>query len=123
MKSHAFASGKRGDLLSLSLARLEALAPGFRRTALSATVAEPELFRSWLAPGGEAALVDLVEGEEGARPDVAILLPDGERVPWSGHAASWAVPQLYAQIRNTAPRWCSPIPVSGGIYLPTAVGR
>src|SRR4030095_12114333 len=50
---HALATGKRGDLLALSLARLQALAPGMRRAALSATVADPEAFRGWLPPFGE----------------------------------------------------------------------
>ncbi len=96
---HAFASGKRGDLLALSLARLQALAPQLRRSALSATVAEPEAFRAWLAPGGMADAVTLVEGEVGAKPDVSILLPlDGGCVPWSGHAASWAIPQIMREI-------------------------
>ena len=34
---HAFAKEKRGDLLSLSMARLQKLAPGLRRVGLSAT--------------------------------------------------------------------------------------
>ena len=37
---HAFARDKRGDLLSLALARLAALAPNLRRVGLSATVAD-----------------------------------------------------------------------------------
>src|SRR3954469_6623386 len=57
---HAFASGKRGDLLSLSLARLQKLAPDMRRVALSATVADPEAYQGWLAPHGDAGLGDLV---------------------------------------------------------------
>ncbi|MBC2669910.1 ligase-associated DNA damage response DEXH box helicase [Novosphingobium piscinae] len=96
---HAFAAGKRGDLLSLALARLQSWAPGLQRVALSATVAEPDDFRRWLAPGGEAGAVTLVEGEPGAPPRLEILLPQEERVPWGGHAATWAVPQLYQQIR------------------------
>ena len=96
---HAFATGKRGDLLALSLARLQALAPGMRRAALSATVAEPDAFRAWLAPGGDPGGVVLVDGEPGAPPDLAILLPEDARVPWGGHAAAWAVPQLYQAIR------------------------
>ena len=95
---HAFATGKRGDLLALSLARLQTLAPGLRRAALSATVADPEEFRAWLAPWGDIDRVALVEGEAGARPEVSILLPEEERVPWSGHAATWAIPQLIAEI-------------------------
>lgn len=96
---HAFATGKRGDLLALALTRLQALAPGLRRAALSATLAEPELYRAWLAPGGQAADVSLVEGEAGAPPELSILLPEEARVPWGGHAAAWAVPQLYDAIR------------------------
>ncbi len=95
---HAFAAGKRGDLLALSLARLQALAPGLQRAALSATVAEPDSYRVWLAPGGDSAQVELVQGEAGALPEVSILLPQGERVPWGGHAAAWSVPQLYQAI-------------------------
>lgn len=97
---HAFATGKRGDLLALSLARLQALAPAMRRAALSATVADPKAFRNWLAPNGEGASVALVEGERGAPPEVEILLPEESRVPWSGHAAAWAVPQLYRAIQQ-----------------------
>ncbi len=102
---HAFATGKRGDLLALSLARLQALAPGMRRAALSATVSDPDDYRAWLAPqsiswGGEIDSVALVEGEPGAPPHVAILLPEEQRVPWSGHAGRWAIPQLYEQIRG-----------------------
>ncbi len=96
---HAFATGKRGDLLALAMARLQAIAPGMQRVALSATVADPEGFREWLAPWGDLDTVALVEGEPGAPAEVEILLPIEERVPWGGHAATWAIPQLYEQIR------------------------
>ena len=96
---HAFASGKRGDLLALCLARLSAIAPGARRSALSATVANPEAYRAWLAPYADLSAVELVKGEEGAAPDLQILLPQEERVPWGGHAARWAIPGIYREIR------------------------
>jgi len=96
---HAFATGKRGDLLALALTRLQAIAPGVLRTGLSATLADPDAYRGWLAPWGEIDEVALVEGEPGADPDVSILLPQESRVPWSGHAATWAIPQLYEQFR------------------------
>ncbi len=96
---HAFATGKRGDLLALSLARLQAINPGLQRVALSATVADPDGFRAWLAPWGEIDTVALVEGEPGAPPEVEILIPEDARVPWGGHAAAWSVPQLYAAIK------------------------
>jgi ATP-dependent Lhr-like helicase len=97
---HAFATGKRGDLLALCLARLQAIAPQMRRAALSATLAEPNGFRAWLAPSGDIDAVRLVQGEPGAEPEVSILLPDEQRVPWSGHAAAWAIPQLYQEIKR-----------------------
>ena len=101
---HAFATGKRGDLLALALSRLQAIAPEMQRAALSATVASPERFREWLAPqthgGGEIETVELVEGEKGAPPQVEILLPEEASVPWGGHAATWAIPQLYEIIKR-----------------------
>ncbi|KHK92700.1 ligase-associated DNA damage response DEXH box helicase [Novosphingobium malaysiense] len=96
---HAFATGKRGDLLALSLSRLQALSPGLQRVALSATLADPDAYRGWLAPWGDIDSVALVEGEPGADPQLDILLPQEERIPWSGHAATWAIPQLIEQIR------------------------
>src|SRR5690606_27998388 len=53
---HAIWSGKRGDLLALGLARLQAFAPQMRRVALSATVDDPAKIADWLSPshlGGE----------------------------------------------------------------------
>jgi ATP-dependent Lhr-like helicase len=97
---HAFATGKRGDLLALALTRLQAIAPAMQRAALSATLADPEAYRGWLAPWGEIDSVELVEGEPGADPEVEILLPEEQRVPWGGHAAAWAVPQLIRAIQD-----------------------
>lgn len=94
---HAFATGKRGDLLALALARLEALVPGFRRVALSATVADPDGYRAWLAPHGDMGAVRLVKGEKGADPVIRILLPEGT-VPWGGHSGTYAIPQVMAEI-------------------------
>ena len=96
---HAFAAGKRGDLLALSLARLQTISPGLQRAALSATLADPDAYRGWIAPWGDIDAVTQVEGEPAAAPQVEILLPREERIPWSGHAATWAIPQLIEQIR------------------------
>ncbi len=96
---HAFATGKRGDLLSLCMARLQRLAPGLRRVALSATVADPDGYRAWLAPDGDIGAVDLVWGEPGADPDIAILLPE-DRVPWMGHSGRYAAEQVMAEIET-----------------------
>ena len=90
---HAFANGKRGDLLSLSLARLQTLSPNMQRVALSATVSDPDDYRAWLAPDGDIDSVRLVVGEVAAEPDLSILLPEG-RVPWAGHSGQHAIPQI-----------------------------
>jgi ATP-dependent Lhr-like helicase len=96
---HAFATGKRGDLLALCLARLQTIAPGLRRVALSATVADPDAYRAWLAPHGDIHSVALVQGDKGADPNIAILLPEGT-VPWSGHSGRYAIPQVMAEIET-----------------------
>ena len=46
---HALADNKRGEMLSLALARLATLAPDHRRIGLSATVADPPALASWLS--------------------------------------------------------------------------
>ena len=93
---HAIHASKRGDLLSLGLARLQACAPELRRVGLSATVNDPDMLRRWLAPG---AMSDLVMGEAGAPPIVDILLSRGE-VPWAGHTAQHAMAEVYDAIRG-----------------------
>lgn len=90
---HAFATGKRGDLLSLCMARLQRLSPSLRRVALSATVADPDGYRAWLAPDGDIDAVGLVTGEPGAPPDIRILLPE-DRIPWAGHSGRYAAAQV-----------------------------
>ena len=94
---HAFANSKRGDLLALSIARLQKLSPNLQRVGLSATIADPDEYRAWLAPYGDIDAVRLVEGEAAAEPNLEILLPEG-RVPWSGHSGQHAVPQLIEEI-------------------------
>ncbi len=96
---HAFAREKRGDLLSLSMARLQALSPNLRRVGLSATISDPDAYRSWLAPGGDASLVDLVMGEPGAEPDLSILIPES-KIPWGGHSGRHAAREVMELIER-----------------------
>jgi len=105
---HAFAKEKRGDLLSLALARLQHLAPNVRRVGLSATIADPDAYRSWLAPDADIDAVRLVEGDPGAEPDLSILIPEG-RVPWSGHSGRYAARQVMELIEahNTTLVFCN----------------
>jgi ATP-dependent Lhr-like helicase len=97
---HAFATGKRGDLLSLAMARLQRLAPNMRRVALSATVSDPEAYQGWLAPHADIETVDLVIGDPGADADIRIMLPEDERIPWSGHSGRWAAFQVMKEIER-----------------------
>ena len=90
---HAFATGKCGYLLSLCMARLQHLSPDLRRVALSATVADPDGYRAWLAPDGDIDAVGLVNGEPGAPSDISILLPK-DRIPWAGHSGRYAAAQV-----------------------------
>ncbi len=105
---HAFATQKRGDLLSLCLARLQTIQPALRRVALSATVADVDGYRAWLAPDGDIDTVEAVMGEPGAEPVIDILIPEG-RVPWSGHSGKYAAAQVMAEIerRKTTLVFCN----------------
>lgn len=97
---HAIWSGKRGDLLSLGLARLQQFAPGMRRVALSATVDDPQLIADWLSPsrlGDEA--VRIVKGDPGAPPVIDVLVSQGQ-VPWAGHTGRHAIPEVYDAIKS-----------------------
>ena len=97
---HAIHSSKRGDLLSLGLARLRQFAPHVRFVGLSATVNDPDMIRTWL---GGSQPVDLVLGEPGAPPQVDVLLSGGQ-VPWAGHTAQHAMPEVYEVIRASQRR-------------------
>ncbi|TDR93362.1 ligase-associated DNA damage response DEXH box helicase [Enterovirga rhinocerotis] len=99
---HALVTSKRGDLLSLGLARLQALAPGLATIGLSATVREPDALRRYLVPQGEkgsGGLSDLVIVEGGAAPDIRLLtLP--RDLPLAGHMGSLMLPAIYDLIRE-----------------------
>ena len=112
---HSLVTSKRGHLLSLGLARLRSLQPNLRAIGLSATVAEPDELRRWLVgqnppflvatptPNHEsqshAPMAGLVTVAGGAKPDISILDSE-QRVPWAGHSARYAIPEIYDQIRR-----------------------
>src|SRR5258706_6166701 len=83
---HALVTSKRGDLLSLGLARLFALAPDLTSVGLSATVADPDDLRRFLVPQRPGmSLADLVLARGGAAPDVRMLVT-ADRLPLAGHS-------------------------------------
>lgn len=98
---HALVTSKRGDLLSLALARLWRLAPRMRTIGLSATVAEPESLARFLVPQpeGKAVSADIVEADGAAAPIVE-MLDTSERLPWAGHSARHALTEIYDLIRR-----------------------
>ncbi len=79
---HALVTSKRGDLLSLGLARLWRLAPEMRAIGLSATVAEPESLARFLVPqrDGRQEGADIVIAGGAAAP-VVEMLDTRERLP------------------------------------------
>jgi ATP-dependent Lhr-like helicase len=101
---HTLVTSKRGDLLSLGLARLFRLAPQLVSIGLSATVAEPDDLRRFMMPprepGGKGAQprADLIIAEGGAAPHV-VMLDSQEHLPWAGHSARYALGELYALIK------------------------
>jgi ATP-dependent Lhr-like helicase len=98
---HSLVTSKRGHLLSLGLARLRRLAPDLKTIGLSATVAQPMDLRRWLVgqhPDGEAA-AGVITVDGGARPDITILETE-ERIPWSGHSARYAIPDVYKVLKD-----------------------
>lgn len=83
---HALVTSKRGDLLSLALARLHRLSPGLAAIGLSATVREPDELRKYLVPQGPLPPPPAARGDGAADPDASPPPPrpspgrDGESV-------------------------------------------
>ncbi|MFN7025491.1 MAG: ligase-associated DNA damage response DEXH box helicase [Pseudorhizobium sp.] len=98
---HSLVTSKRGHLLSLGLSRIRRHAPGMQTIGLSATVAHPMDLQRWLVPQGEepAAPAGLVHVQGGAAPDITILDTD-KRIPWSGHVSTYAIPEVYEEIKR-----------------------
>jgi ATP-dependent Lhr-like helicase len=98
---HSLVTSKRGHLLSLGLARLRRLAPDLKTIGLSATVAQPMDLSRWLVEQRMDAEVaaGLITVEGGARPNITILETE-ERIPWSGHSARYAIPDVYKVLKD-----------------------
>ena len=102
---HALVTSKRGDLLSLGLARLRRLAPDMTAVGLSATVREPDALRRYLVAQGPVAqddtgpMADLVLADGGARADIRMLGIEGT-LPLAGHTAWHSMDAIYALVRE-----------------------
>jgi len=97
---HSLVTSKRGDLLSLGLARLFKLAPQLATVGLSATVAEPDELCRYLVPQPleGSARADLVIAQAGAQPKVTMLDTE-QHLPWAGHSARHALGEIYELIK------------------------
>ncbi len=91
---HALAGTKRGDQLSLGLARLAALAPTARRVGLSATAAHPGALLAYVGVGGPARTIEVAEG---APPALRMMLPE-QRFAWAGHMGLASASVILAQV-------------------------
>ena len=89
---HALAESKRGDQLSLLIAKLQTLAPDLRRIGLSATVEDPPALARFLAPDTEILIAD-----PGPDPDIQMLETTAPP-PWSGGGGRYAIPDILAQV-------------------------
>ncbi|UXM95443.1 ligase-associated DNA damage response DEXH box helicase [Bartonella sp. HY329] len=100
---HALHTSKRGHLLSLGLARLFKLQPNLQTIGLSATVSDPDDLRGWLVPQNCASLknnlAELVTVKGGVPPQITILKSHA-RLPWAGHSARYALPDIYDVIKT-----------------------
>ncbi len=98
---HSLVTSKRGDLLSLGLARLFALAPQLTTVGLSATVAVPDDLCRFLVPQPMQvqAHADLVVAQAGAHP-IVTMLDTEQHLPWAGHSARHALGEIYAHINT-----------------------
>jgi ATP-dependent Lhr-like helicase len=98
---HSLVTSKRGHLLSLGLARLRRLAPQLQTTGLSATVAEPMELQRWLTAQGpdRENHAGLITVSGGAKPEITILRTENQ-VPWAGHSARYAIPDIYAALKE-----------------------
>ncbi len=103
---HALAPTKRGDLLALALARLRRWAPEHRRIGLSATVADSEALAKWLvgvcpsSTRGNRQDSVILTAPPGAPPIIDVL-DSNARIPWAGHTARHAIPEVYAAIERS----------------------
>lgn len=92
---HALMPSKRGDLLSLALARLKNFAPDMRKIGLSATLPNPEMALEWLSQKSGK----IVFAPARLAPEIKILQSES-RIPWAGHMATYAMPEIYAEIEK-----------------------
>jgi ATP-dependent Lhr-like helicase len=94
-ETHSFANSKRGDFMSLALARLHYLNNDFIRVGLSATVAHPESLASWLGICGEPT--GIIQAKSRVKPRLT-LLTNKDYIPFGGYMAKYAKKEILQAI-------------------------
>ena len=99
---HALAPNKRGELMSLALARLRTLAPKVAMIGLSATAPEPDALAAYLTPQNrpDCEPAKLINAASGAVPQVDVLASEN-RIPWSGHSGRHCFAEVYKAIAQS----------------------
>lgn len=95
---HTLVNTKRGDLLSLNLSRISSISPDCKRIGLSATVKNKNTVLKFLTSKKKAKTLNV---EETSVPKIDIL-ETNNRVPWSGHMASYAIRDIYQKIKKSS---------------------
>ena len=93
---HTLINSKRGDLLSLNIARLNELASNYTKIGLSATIKDKENVLNFLSQNKQKKIIDIPSLN---KPKVEILMSD-DRIPWSGHMATYSIKTLYTKIEK-----------------------
>ena len=94
---HTLVNTKRGDLLSLNLSRINSISPDCKKIGLSATVKNKNAVLKFLTSKKKAKTLNV---EETSVPKIDIL-ETNNRVPWSGHMASYAIRDIYQKIKKS----------------------
>ena len=100
---HALVTSKRGDLLSLDLARLRTLAPGLKTIGLSATVADPDALRAWIVGQGAPPPHPLPLGSRAARQEAKPSPTRGEGMGARSMGEERASPSVSASPSHLPP--------------------
>ena len=95
---HTLVNTKRGDLLSLNLSRISSISPDCKKIGLSATVKNKNAVLKFLTSKKKAKTLNV---EETSVPKIDIL-ETNNRVPWSGHMASYAIRDIYQKIKKSS---------------------
>ena len=107
---HALAGTKRGDLLSLSLAKMRYICATYqskhqnkaqtsylRAVGLSATVANPAPFAALLSPHPDE--ITILQPPLTKEFDISLLTTKADS-PWAGHSAHYALPEIYHLLKT-----------------------